>query len=105
MNERKMKQKIECFYPLENIPLHSSSMVMHVAEQATADYVLLVLKHTPVTFGATALDRLLLVAEDTGAAMVYSDRYVMEQGVREPHPSLTIRKARCVTISTLAVCG
>ena len=86
MNERKMKQKIECFYPLENIPLHSSNMVMHVAEQATADYVLLVLKHTPVTFGATALERMLLVAEDTGAAMVYSDRYVVEQGVRKPHP-------------------
>ncbi len=92
MNERKMKQKIECFYPLENIPLYSSSMVMHVAEHATADYVLLVLKQTPVTFGATALDRLLLVAEDTGAAMIYSDRYVVEQGERKPHPVIDYQK-------------
>ena len=71
---------------LENRPLQSSELVMHVAECAQADYVLLVLKPAPVTFGATALERLVAVADSTGAAMVYSDRYAIEGGERKPHP-------------------
>ncbi len=66
--------------------LTSSSLVMQLAEKAAADYALLCLKPIPLTLGATALDRLLMVAGDTGAAMVYSDRYTMERGVRCAHP-------------------
>ncbi len=51
-----------------------------------ADYVLLALKPVPLTIGEGALERMLLVATDTQAAMVYADRYTMEQGVRKAHP-------------------
>ena len=71
---------------LEDMPLQSTDMVMHVAEQATAPYVLLVLKPVPLTIGEGALERMLLVAADTDAAMVYTDRYAMEQGERKAHP-------------------
>ena len=106
-----MKQKIDCFlacheasevartteqlqrstvvnqiFPMEQQSMLSSSMVMYVAEHATADYVLLVLKAVPLTIGEGAVERMLLVANDMEAAMVYSDRYTMEQGERKAHP-------------------
>ena len=106
-----MKQKIDCFlachqagevshtvrqlegstavsrvFLLEGRPLQSSAMVMSVAEKATAPYVLVVMKPVPLTIGEGALERLLLAASDTGAAMVYADRYAMENGQRKAHP-------------------
>ena len=72
-------------YFLQDIPLQSSSFLMHVAEIATADYVLLQLKPVAVTLGAGALERMMAVANDTGAAMVYADRYEVKDGVVERH--------------------
>ena len=66
--------------------LASSGMVMQVAAHATSPYALLLLKPQTVVLGETALERMLLVADDTVAAMVYGDRYTMEQGVRKAHP-------------------
>ena len=106
-----MKQKIDCFLAchqagevshtvrqlegstavsrvilLEGQPLQSSAMMMLVAEKAVAPYVLMVMKPVPLTIGEGALERLLLAASDTGAAMVYADRYAMENGQRKAHP-------------------
>lgn len=71
---------------LEGQPLQSSAMMMLVAEKAVAPYVLMVMKPVPLTIGEGALERLLLAASDTGAAMVYADRYAMENGQRKAHP-------------------
>jgi len=66
--------------------LTSSSFVAKLAELAVAEYVLLSLKTQSLQLGQGALERLLLTAGDTGAAMVYSDRYTMEAGNRVAHP-------------------
>ena len=66
--------------------LQSSDFVMRLAERALADYVLLSLKPSTVSMGATAVGRLLQVANDTQPAMIYADRYTVEQGERKPHP-------------------
>jgi SpoIID/LytB domain protein len=66
--------------------LQSSQYVMQIAEHAVAPYVLLSLKSTPIVLGATALERMLLVADDSNAAMVYADRWQMEAGTRQAHP-------------------
>ena len=63
--------------------LQSSSFVMKIAEHAVAPYALLVTKPTPVSLGATALERMLLVAEDTTAALLYCDRWQVENGERK----------------------
>ncbi len=73
-------------FMLEQKPLTRSKTVMYIAERATAAYVLVVLKPVPLTIGEGALERLLIVAGDTGAAMVYADRYTMEKGARKAHP-------------------
>ena len=57
-----------------------------IATTATADYVLLYLKQGPVTLGYHALERMLQVAEETGAAMVYADHYSVEAGKTVKHP-------------------
>ena len=65
--------------------LQSSNLVMQLAENAAADYVLLSTKAVTLNLGATAVDRLLLVAGDTDAAMVYSDRYTIVDGQCSKH--------------------
>ena len=57
-----------------------------IASTATADYALLYLKQGPVTLGYHALERMLQVAEETGAAMVYADHYSVEAGKTVKHP-------------------
>ena len=66
--------------------LSSSKFVMQVAELTVGRYALLCLKAQPMTLGSNMLERLLLVAGDEHAAMVYSDRYTVEQGERKAHP-------------------
>jgi SpoIID/LytB domain protein len=92
-----MREKIDCFLPamdeqvaegivkqlrnsktVQNITqletgLLSSNALMQVAENAKADYVLLLTKPVKVVLGQGALDRMLRVASDSNAAMVYSD--------------------------------
>ena len=66
--------------------LASSDFVMQVAELALSDYVLLSMKPTPLTIGASAVERMMLAAQDMEAALVYADRYTVEQGERKLHP-------------------
>ena len=92
-----MREKIDCFLPaldehvakeitiqlrnsktVQNITLLetsllSSNALMQVAENAKADYVLLLTKPVKVSLGQGTLDRMLRVASDSNAAMVYSD--------------------------------
>ena len=93
-----MREKIDCFLPqgdakateemaaqlrkskavqdvvMLETGLMSSNALMQVAENAKAEYVLLLTKPVKVTLGQGALDRMLRVASDSNAAMVYADR-------------------------------
>ncbi|MBE6260101.1 MAG: DUF4922 domain-containing protein [Prevotella sp.] len=83
--ELEKSTSVRGIYYLQDIPLQSSRSLMHVAEKATADYILMQLKPVAVTLGAGALERMMAVASDTGAAMVYADRYEVKNGVVERH--------------------
>ena len=102
-----MREKIDCFLPqgdakvveemavqlrnskaVQNVitmetSLMSSNALMQVAENAKADYVLLLTKPVKVTLGQGALDRMLRVASDSNAAMVYADQIKRRE---ERHP-------------------
>ena len=54
--------------------LTSSNTLMRMAENAQADYALIMTKQASITLGQGALVRMLRVASDSNAAMVYSDR-------------------------------
>ncbi len=66
--------------------LMTADTIREIASKATADFVLLFLKDTPVTLGLYATERLLRVAVETEAAMVYADRYQVENGEVVRHP-------------------
>lgn len=64
----------------------ATQTVVAISEKADADYVLLSQKPSPFTLGLYALDRMLRVALDTDAAMVYGDHYAVENGQIQRHP-------------------
>ena len=63
----------------------STSVLCDIASLASAEYVLLSLKPTPVTLGMFALERFLRAANEMDAAMVYADHYSVVNGERQRH--------------------
>lgn len=79
----------------ENLPvldarkgLFSSDCIREIAREATADFCLLCTKTTPVRMEPYALERMVKVAADTGASLLYSDYYEIKNGACQPHPVL-----------------
>ena len=68
--------------------MESSNTVMSIAENTDADYLLLCTRMTSVRWGLYALERFLRTADDTGAVMVYSDHYSLEEGTLTKHPAI-----------------
>ena len=66
--------------------LISAQTMRQMAELATAPYVLFGLKTTPLTVGQNTPARLLRAARETGAQLIYSDRYAVVGGKVEKHP-------------------
>ena len=68
--------------------MESSNTVMSIAENTDADYLLLCTRMSSVRWGLYALERFLRTADDTGAVMVYSDHYALEEGALTKHPAI-----------------
>ena len=63
-------------YPIIYVPtLTSTSAIQSIAEQANSDYTLLYTKYTTLELGYFALERMLKIADDSCAGMVYADHY------------------------------
>lgn len=72
--------------------LTSTTTIKSMAERAKAEYALICVKARPFTLGASALERMLRVAADADAAMVYSDHYSVVGGKREAHPVINYQE-------------
>ena len=66
--------------------MNATSTILEMASMATADYVLLCQNPVAITLGMGTLERMVRAADETGAAMVYCDRYEEKEGKRERHP-------------------
>ena len=66
--------------------LTSSNTLMTIAENAKAEYALLQTKPVGLELGEGALDRMLRVASDSDATLVYADHYDLVDGKRIVHP-------------------
>ena len=81
---------------LSGVSLKSTDTLRSIAEAASEKFVLIYLKEFPLEMGMFALDRMISVAEDTKADMVYSDHYTLvgdgEQSVRKKHPVIDCQK-------------
>ena len=64
---------------LERQPMQQMMTLRKIADEATAEYVLLSQKTTPAVMGQHALERLVRTATDTAAVMVYADHYISSQ--------------------------
>lgn len=70
-----------------DIPLKSPSQrIREIAAAADTEYTLLYTKPTELKWVNFGLERLLQIAEDTGAAMFYSDRFIESGGNAMPAP-------------------
>lgn len=67
--------------------LNSSATVRRIAQAAAgSDYTLLYTKHNRLDLGYLALSRMLRIAADSGAGMVYADYYTEVDGKRAAMP-------------------
>jgi len=66
--------------------LCETSALRSVASKASAEFTMLCTGANEVTFVDHALERMLQVADYTGAAMVYADHFKLVNGVVENHP-------------------
>ena len=64
-------ESIHCLHE----PPFSSQTIREIAAEAHAPFTLLCTKPTVLSIGLFALERMVQIAQDTGAGMVYADRY------------------------------
>lgn len=82
---------------LSGVSLRETDTLRSIAEAVSQKYVLLYTKDTPLEMGMFALDRILSIAEDTGADMLYADHDELITGedgtpVRRKHPVIDCQK-------------
>jgi hypothetical protein len=78
---------------LSGVSLRSTETLRSIAEAVSHKYVLIYIKDEPLEMGMFALDRVLAIAQDTGADMLYADHYrLMEDGSRQRHPLIECQK-------------
>lgn len=79
---------------LSGVSLRSTETLKSIAEAISEKYVLIYTKEQPLDMGMFALDRMLAIAEDTKADMLYADHYQAdEEGKsRKKHPLIDCQK-------------
>ena len=80
-----------------NSSLCSTQTLREIAESVSTKFLLITTKSTPLEMGMFALDRILSVAEDTKADMLYADHYELVSGkdgeqIRRRHPLIDCQK-------------
>lgn len=82
---------------LSGVSLRTTETLRSIAEAVSEKFILIYTKDRPLEMGLFALDRILAIAEDTGADMLYADHYKMVTGadgttVRKKHPLIACQK-------------
>lgn len=66
--------------------LHGSATMAAIGAAVKTPFALLLLHDTLIDFGQFGIERMVQVAAETGAGLVFSDYYDMREGRRTPHP-------------------
>jgi SpoIID/LytB domain protein len=82
----------ETCLPLPTDGIFSTQTILDMARLCEAEYCLFYHKALPLELGFHALDRLLRVADDTRADLLYADHYAIQDGTRQPHPLIDYQK-------------
>ncbi|MDR1679954.1 MAG: glycosyltransferase family 2 protein [Prevotellaceae bacterium] len=66
--------------------LQSTDTLRLIAAETAGDYTLIYTKPTPLAMGQFAVERMLQVADDTRAGLLYTDYYQQQNGALKPLP-------------------
>lgn len=77
---------------LSGVSLKSTETLRSIADAVRGKFLLLYLKDTPLEMGMFALDRIISIAEDTKADMLYADHYRIVEDKRVKHPVIDCQK-------------
>ncbi|MDD7303803.1 MAG: DUF4922 domain-containing protein [Bacteroidaceae bacterium] len=69
------QQLVNAVHPMDEAPF-STCVLQAVAQKAEAPYTIIYTKSLPLQLGYQALHRILCVAEDSGASLLYADHYI-----------------------------
>ncbi|MFW6259884.1 MAG: glycosyltransferase family 2 protein, partial [Tangfeifania sp.] len=64
----------------------STAGMKQIAENCSSEYAFVAIQNTRLGVGYYSLERMVQVAENTGAAMIYSDYLEMKSGAQSAHP-------------------
>ena len=85
-----MCKDVTIVQPQSNV--RSTVSLREIASGVKTQYVLLYQKAASCDMSEDALARMVRVADDTGALMVYADHYVVKDGIREAHPLIDLQE-------------
>ena len=81
---------------LSGVSLRETETLRSIADAVSQKYILIYTKDTPLEMGMFALDRILSIAEDTKADMLYADHYELVEAeaghTRRKHPVIDCQK-------------
>lgn len=77
---------------LEIDSLFSTATVRKIAAKSDAEYSLIYTKRDELRMGLFALERMIRIARDSGAGLVYADHYRMVAGIKKNNPVIDYRK-------------
>ena len=82
---------------LSGVSLRKTETLRSIAEAVSEKFILIYTKDLPLEMGMFALDRIIGIAEDTGADMLYADHYKLVQDgdgetQRKKHPLIACQK-------------
>ncbi len=81
------------FKIIQGLPLMSTVSLRSIAGEVSEKFILIHTKEQPLEMGMFALERIVAVAEDTGADMLYADHYQLTaDGDRKKHPLIACQK-------------
>ena len=82
---------------LQGVSLRETETLRSLADAISEKYILIYTKDSPLEMGMFALDRMISIAEDTGADMLYADHYELitdaeGRQCRRKHPLIDCQK-------------
>ena len=88
LRDSQLVDKVVCL----DQPVFKSETIRHIAAESKADYALVYTKTTTLELGYMALERLLQIAQDTEAGLVYADHYQVKGGELVKAPVIDYQK-------------
>ena len=73
-------------------PVFKSETIRRIAAESKANYAMVYTKTTTLELGCMALERLLQIAQDTNAGLVYADHYQVKGGELVKAPVIDYQK-------------